>query len=276
MINFTCPNCNESLSAPDSLAGRSECCPSCKSNCVVPFREIVCKKTVVPKHKKSNLGIVVLFAVVALIVGVVFFSWRANMNRAKTTAACIKSQQVASPEYVSRSQKYFDSLRRLCSDIEVGISYVDFAARVRDLNYERKVFSEMKCCNGLADMRSDFHMFLATVAFTGSLESWKTSIDYDSEKYKRILQREWANAHVELATMFRKGEIINPIVCPMCEGKMKFICLYCKDHCRLCNNTGKYLNKECLCKCRGGCNICENTGEVKCSVCGGKGKIDLK
>lgn len=46
MIHFRCVKCNDVLSAPESLAGKTETCPGCQNVCLVP--------TVDDKLQKSN------------------------------------------------------------------------------------------------------------------------------------------------------------------------------------------------------------------------------
>jgi hypothetical protein len=168
--------------------------------------------------------------------------------------------------YLNKTQEFYDLLLRTTSDLEVGMNYADFTARLRDLNWKLKKWDESLNSEEKKFLSSNL-MRRAFSHYQISLMWWDMKIksQYVKEMAEALLQDEWhtAKAALKMAKTSLEGKDLLPdIPCLICDRGKK-ICVTCasknsKDpNCKSCKGQGCYTCTF----CNGACKVSQPTLE---------------
>ena len=201
----------------------------------------------------------------------------------RVRARAVKARAATYPQYLGKAKPFYDALLRTNSDLEVGINYVAFGERLREMNFQCNKWKE-----GVgAEERgypSGHAMQAALLHYVAATTHWKNSIDLSGSKvfservdnYERQRQRCWevASGCIAMAKVCMEAmdvkEVLSGSPCMVCDGTGTLSCLDCKGTgvCTSCKGTRK-CNP---CEGTGKCDKCKGTG--KCEECEGRGKCE--
>lgn len=148
----------------------------------------------------------VLLMVVALLASVAlgFFLYaRQNPNVSPQLERPLARQtEHHDAEFMKRIQPLYDSLEKAQAVIEIGVTYSDYRKAVQDVTFEFNR-CEASLTTGQRKYMIFHHLKYAREWHKHALESWKTSIEYPSEKHRQDdkdrMQRNWQQASEELS-----------------------------------------------------------------------------
>jgi len=187
-------------------------------------------------------------------------------------------------KYKEKTRAFYESLLETESALEVGINYLTYMERVREMNFEAKKWEDALGGNE-PKFPSALAMKLALAYYVLAGEFWKRQIDSEYEILLGEMQQCWqiSDGLIQMARLCMDGEdLVSELPCKVCGCTGKIPCANCSGTgkcplcegsgiCDLCHGTGRFVGDKCFsCKGTGKCSRCSGTG--KCKECGGSGK----
>jgi hypothetical protein len=188
-----------------------------------------------------------------------------------------QSREASYAEYWRKTDDFFDALLRTNSDLEVGVSYLEFGNRVRDTNFKYNKWVDSLAPGEKLNLSARL-MEVVLNQYITSQSDWKNRLGEERGPYwysKIMMQWRWHVASITIAIIKdckKTQDILPSQPCPLCIGAGSVPCPWCHGtaKCPLCKGVGSRFGICCL---AGNCEACGHKGSLPCSICMGTGRL---
>jgi tetratricopeptide (TPR) repeat protein/phage FluMu protein Com len=144
-------------------------------------------------------------------------------DKERVILAKVREERAATyPRYAEKSKVFYESLLRTETALQVGINYMGYMERVREMNFERKRWED-SLGGEEAIYPSALAMKTALACYVEAAGYWKlkTDSDYGSARYELQMQESWhrAGGIIQMARLCMDGQdAVSGLPCKVCEA----------------------------------------------------------